>query len=47
MKISELVKKVYFWSCGYSYTNLGRMFLRLFVGIMYASVWCASIGALR
>jgi putative oxidoreductase len=34
MKISELVKKVYFWSCGYSYTNLGRMFLRLFVGIM-------------
>jgi putative oxidoreductase len=34
MKISELIKKIYFWTCGYSYTNLGRMFLRLFVGLM-------------
>lgn len=30
----ELIKKLYFWSCGYSYTNLGRLFLRLFVGVM-------------
>lgn len=30
----ELIKKLYFRSCGYSYTNLGRLFLRLFVGMM-------------
>lgn len=28
------IKKIYFWSTGYSYTNLGRLFLRLFVGLM-------------
>ncbi len=32
--IYELLKSVYFWSTGYSYTNLGRLFLRLFIGIM-------------
>lgn len=30
----EAIKKFYIQSTGYSYTNLGRMFLRLFVGIM-------------
>lgn len=32
--ISSLVKRIYFRTTGYSYTNLGRLFLRLFVGIM-------------
>lgn len=31
----ELIKKLYYWFTGYSYTNLGRLFLRLFVGIMF------------
>lgn len=30
----SLAKRLYFWSTGYSYTNLGRLFLRLFVGLM-------------
>lgn len=30
----ELFKKIYIASSGYSYTHLGRMFLRMFVGIM-------------
>lgn len=34
MRISKLIKKMYIWSTGYSYTNLGRLFLRLFVGVM-------------
>lgn len=34
MKVGEFFKKLYFWSSGYSYTNLGRLFLRLFVGLM-------------
>ena len=34
MNIKDLIKKIYIRSCGYSYTNLGRLFLRLFVGIM-------------
>lgn len=34
MNLREFVKKIYFWSSGYSYTNLGRLFLRLFVGLM-------------
>lgn len=34
MKITDIIKKIYIRSCGYSYTNLGRLFLRLFVGIM-------------
>lgn len=31
---SKFVKRTYFRFTGYSYTNLGRLFLRLFVGIM-------------
>lgn len=34
MGIKEIVKTVYIRTSGYSYTNLGRLFLRLFVGIM-------------
>lgn len=34
MKLLELFKKLYIISSGYSYTHLGRMFLRMFVGIM-------------
>ena len=30
----EFLKKFYFRSTGYSYTNLGRLFLRLFIGLM-------------
>lgn len=32
--LSNLIKRIYFRVTGYSYTNLGRLFLRLFVGIM-------------
>jgi len=34
MRLTYWIKKLYYWSTGYSYTNLGRLFLRLFVGIM-------------
>lgn len=30
----SLIKKFYIRTTGYSYTNMGRLFLRLFVGIM-------------
>lgn len=32
--IAHLIKKLYIWSTGYSYTHMGRLFLRLFVGVM-------------
>lgn len=34
MSLSKFIKRLYFRVTGYSYTNLGRLFLRLFVGIM-------------
>ncbi|MDE6812099.1 MAG: DoxX family protein [Muribaculaceae bacterium] len=34
MGIKEIIKTIYIRTSGYSYTNLGRLFLRLFVGIM-------------
>ncbi|MDE6271710.1 MAG: DoxX family protein [Muribaculaceae bacterium] len=34
MKITEIIKTIYIRMTGYSYTNLGRLFLRLFIGIM-------------
>lgn len=34
MSFEEVIKKAYIKTSGYSYTNLGRLFLRLFVGIM-------------
>ncbi|MDE6300062.1 MAG: DoxX family protein [Muribaculaceae bacterium] len=35
LNISRFIKRTYFRFTGYSYTNLGRLFLRLFVGIMF------------
>lgn len=32
--LSGILKRIYFRTTGYSYTNLGRLFLRLFIGIM-------------
>ena len=32
--LSRFIKSLYFRFTGYSYTNLGRLFLRIFVGIM-------------
>lgn len=34
MSITKFLKRLYIRTTGYSYTNLGRLFLRLFVGIM-------------
>lgn len=34
MNIKNFIKTFYIRTTGYSYTNLGRLFLRLFVGIM-------------
>lgn len=31
------LKKLYIYSTGHSYTNLGRLFLRLFIGVMMLS----------
>lgn len=33
-RLKTIVKSLFLASAGYSYTNLGRLFLRLFVGIM-------------
>lgn len=33
-RVKSILKKFFLASVGYSYTNLGRLFLRLFVGIM-------------
>lgn len=41
----NLLKRVYFWTTGYSYTNIGRLFLRLFVGIMMLHFGISQIGA--
>lgn len=41
MKPLHSLKKIYIYSTGYSYTNLGRLFLRLFVGVMMLS-FCIS-----
>ena len=34
LSVSGILKRIYFKSTGYSYANLGRLFLRLFIGIM-------------
>lgn len=34
MNLKSFIKTFYIRSTGYSYTNLGRLFLRLFIGIM-------------
>ena len=33
--LSSQVKRAYFKTTGYSYANMGRLFLRLFIGIMF------------
>ena len=33
-KLIKFIKRYYIRTTGYSYTNLGRLFLRLFVGVM-------------
>ena len=43
--VLALPKKIYVASTGYSYTHLGRLFLRLFVGIMLLQFGIRQIGA--
>lgn len=43
-KVLALPKKIYVASTGYSYTHLGRLFLRLFVGIMLLQFGIRQIG---
>ena len=33
-RLSRSIKRIYFKATGYSYANMGRLFLRLFIGIM-------------
>lgn len=44
-KVLGLPKKIYVTTTGYSYTHLGRLFLRLFVGIMLLQFGIRQIGA--
>ena len=44
-KVFGLPKKIYIKSTGYSYTHLGRLFLRLFVGIMMIQFGIRQIAA--
>ncbi len=37
MKLIDKIKSLYVFITGHSYTNLGRLFLRLFVGVMMLS----------
>ena len=34
LSFSSQIKRIYFKATGYSYANMGRLFLRLFIGIM-------------
>lgn len=34
MRLTNFIKQLYIRTTGYSYTNLGRLFLRMFIGIM-------------
>lgn len=43
-KVLGLPKKIYVTTTGYSYTHLGRLFLRLFVGIMLMQFGIRQIG---
>lgn len=43
-KVLGLPKKIYVTTTGYSYTHLGRLFLRLFVGIMLFQFGIRQIG---
>lgn len=43
-KVLAFPKKIYVTTTGYSYTHLGRLFLRLFVGIMLLQFGIRQIG---
>ena len=43
-KVFGLPKKIYVTTSGYSYTNLGRLFLRLFIGLMLMQFGIRQIG---
>lgn len=43
-KVLALPKKIYVTTTGYSYTHLGRLFLRLFVGIMLLQFGVRQLG---
>ena len=43
-KVLGLPKKLYVTTTGYSYTHLGRLFLRLFVGIMFLQFGIRQMG---
>ena len=36
MRLEALFPQIYFKSTGYSFTNMGRLFLRLFIGLLLA-----------
>ena len=38
MKVSNGIKKFFMYSAGHSYTNMSRLFLRLFIGLMFCLV---------
>lgn len=40
--MTNIFKLIYIRSTGYSYTNMGRLFLRLFVGVMLMQFDCVS-----
>ena len=44
MKVFSIPKTVYIKTTGYSYTHLGRLFLRLFVGIMLLQFGIRQLG---
>ena len=44
-KVLGLPKKIYVTTTGYSYTHLGRLFLRLFIGIMLLQFGIRQIGS--
>lgn len=44
MKVLGIPKMIYIKTTGYSYTNLGRLFLRMFVGIMLMQFGIRQIG---
>ncbi|MBR1551200.1 MAG: DoxX family protein [Muribaculaceae bacterium] len=35
MRANNLLKKLFFYSAGHTYSNLSRLFLRLFTGVMF------------
>lgn len=44
MRLIKFLKRTYIRFSGYSYTNMGRLFLRLFVGIMFMQFGLRQLG---